>query len=1234
MKLRTLFLKAFGPFSDQTLDFSGPANLHLIYGPNEAGKSSALRAITDLRYGIPSRSKDDFVHEFKNMRVAGCFEDVAGRAVGLSRRKGNNDTLSGADPASGAALPGGVVSPEVLLALTGGVGREQFETMYGLNSAHLRKGGQLLMQGEGELGAALFEASTGSAGIKRMLETLQLDAKKYFAPRGQLPILNEAARQLDEAKHRYKLAIVKPEQWKTLKQAHEAARSHLATVRAELAGRRGRLAELAELRAVEPLLQALALKENEWCSVQAHTALPEDAREQRLAALQQQAQAQGALLETQAALAQCEADLQALRIEPLLLEHAGAIDRLAADLALVRRGQGERIRLQTAAESEAAQLMLQAAQIAGPGGSVQTLEEFFRLAPSAADQAELARLLDELKSLRQELVHAQERQSASERKLALHQREAVETPALALRQALAVALAQAQPLGDAPQRLADLDAAVSAGQRRLERDLADLGLASVQALTASRWLAPSEIDACEHERRDLQQQAALSQSDLNKLQADLAEQQRRHKSLSAVGEVVTAATLRHARTVRDASWRAIRGALMDLPGAEPAPVQAAQTPRRAAEACLAVSALALAQDDQLWSSPEALVSAAPSGRAVDAPHGNPRHWSEALTSDAPRAFERQQEEADRQADLLREGAARAAEVAECEQRIADMTQALAELQRLQAQQASALAALDAAWRETLARLGIPAGTAAVVREWQALRQSALERHERLLEAAQGHAALARQIDAASASLLAALKALGLAPPDGTAPLSALIALAAEADRRLLAQQAAIAQRTSEMAALAQDIEESRTSVARLAQLLEGCQHALDDKSRPLYLGQGTAAETLKARLAELQRWVLDYQRHVEHLQQVRALQDGEQAAISAASALGQLVQEPVWEHRQAWLDALALRLAQTREAVQLKAAAERNQTEEFKRQQRAQSELESAAHTLAWLATQASVEHADALPEAETRSERRREVSARLLELKDQLAKTSRKDAAALRAELAGLDSLAIDAEKEACDSNCQQLEADEKTAIDAEQTARAALEKIDTSDQAAQAREAMEDAIARYRAGVRPWAQLKLAEALLAEALRRHREKAQGPVVELASEYFRLMTGGRFARLQVDADSATPLLLAQPAQGKPMEIAALSEGTADQLYLSLRLASLQVQRQPERMMPLVLDDVFMTADDERAANMFCALEKFAAQAQVLVFTHHQHLTDIASSAVAPGQLRIHQLPSALERQG
>ena len=106
-------------------------------------------------------------------------------------------------------------------------------------------------------------------------------------------------------------------------------------------------------------------------------------------------------------------------------------------------------------------------------------------------------------------------------------------------------------------------------------------------------------------------------------------------------------------------------------------------------------------------------------------------------------------------------------------------------------------------------------------------------------------------------------------------------------------------------------------------------------------------------------------------------------------------------------------------------------------------------------------------------------------------------------------------------------------------------------------------------QAGVSAAEELPQAEALLVEALRRHREKAQAPVVALAGDYFRLMTGGRFARLRID--------------------------------------------------------------DERAAQMFRALEKFVVAGQVLVFTpHHHHLLDIASAAVSEGALRLHRLEGGI----
>jgi len=68
MKILELGLHAFGPFTDAVLDLSASQEgLHLIYGPNEAGKSSALRALRQGLFGIPAQSSDSFVHPCSKM---------------------------------------------------------------------------------------------------------------------------------------------------------------------------------------------------------------------------------------------------------------------------------------------------------------------------------------------------------------------------------------------------------------------------------------------------------------------------------------------------------------------------------------------------------------------------------------------------------------------------------------------------------------------------------------------------------------------------------------------------------------------------------------------------------------------------------------------------------------------------------------------------------------------------------------------------------------------------------------------------------------------------------------------------------------------------------------------------------------------------------------------------------------------------------------------------------------
>ncbi len=152
----------------------------------------------------------------------------------------------------------------------------------------------------------------------------------------------------------------------------------------------------------------------------------------------------------------------------------------------------------------------------------------------------------------------------------------------------------------------------------------------------------------------------------------------------------------------------------------------------------------------------------------------------------------------------------------------------------------------------------------------------------------------------------------------------------------------------------------------------------------------------------------------------------------------------------------------------------------------------------------------------------------------------------------------------------------------------------IDTSDSAAKARESMESAAARWRAALRPWVRLRLAHALLAEALNRFRERAQTPMVASASAYFSLMTDGRYAKLVAEDQDGKPVLRALRADGVKIGVEAMSKGTADQLYLALRLAVLELRRTSHPQMPLVLDDVLVTSDDQRATNILQALAHFA----------------------------------------
>ena len=72
---------------------------------------------------------------------------------------------------------------------------------------------------------------------------------------------------------------------------------------------------------------------------------------------------------------------------------------------------------------------------------------------------------------------------------------------------------------------------------------------------------------------------------------------------------------------------------------------------------------------------------------------------------------------------------------------------------------------------------------------------------------------------------------------------------------------------------------------------------------------------------------------------------------------------------------------------------------------------------------------------------------------------------------------------------------------------------------------------------------------------------------------------------------------------GTHVDFDGLSEGTGDQLFLSLRLAAVEMQLQHAQPLPFIADDLFIKYSDDRAARGFKALSDLATKSQVIYFT-------------------------------
>ena len=109
-------------------------------------------------------------------------------------------------------------------------------------------------------------------------------------------------------------------------------------------------------------------------------------------------------------------------------------------------------------------------------------------------------------------------------------------------------------------------------------------------------------------------------------------------------------------------------------------------------------------------------------------------------------------------------------------------------------------------------------------------------------------------------------------------------------------------------------------------------------------------------------------------------------------------------------------------------------------------------------------------------------------------------------------------------------------------------------------------------------------------------------------------VTAGRYRRVQVD-DENLALRVFAPERGDWVDVSTLSQGTLDTVYLAARIGLVRLVT-GDRRPPLVLDDPFVTLDDERATRALDLLREVSNDFQVIYLTTSDRYDEKADAVV------------------
>ena len=1153
MEIRRLHLAAFGPFTDRRLEFGHPQNgLTIVYGPNEAGKSSALRGLTALLFGIPEHTPDNFIHAYKQMRIEGHLCNADGRELRIVRRKGRKNTL---------LSPSDEVLDEMALTpFLAGVTRELFQTLFGIDHNALVRGGEAILAQQGAVGQLLFSAGLGGQALHSVLAELEQEADALFRPRGSTQTINNALKNYVDLSREGREVSLSSSQWEEQRRELEQTTLELDKCRAQLARARSELTRLQRIQRTLPKLARrleLVRKVEELGDVQL---LADEFGGRRLEAIKGADEAKAIERRADARIKTLQQQLDGIEVRDAVLEQAETIESIHERLGGYRQAQQDLLGQNARYKQLRADVEVLLKELR-PDLAVGELDS---LRPVLARRARIVELGSQHQALTAQCKQIEQARKKRQTQLEDAESRRRKLPQIGPIDALRKVVAVARKSGDLDQTIETTDNEAQALEDQCVTELARLSiwerpLADIPAMSAPSRLGIEQFetafDGLSTRNKQLLEKRQDIVDKLNSVERELEE-------MNAIGELPTEQQLVDARSQRDVGWRLLR---------------------------------------RQWVDEEDLHDAA-------------RNYDPELS--LIEAYEQRVNAADRLADRLRfeaerilKHAGRVAERAEYKRRNKEVATQLRECKR-------SVARLEKRWAQLWADCEVSPRSPREMRDWLEGLQRVRDKITQLQQLQRKSTNFRGIRDRHTESLIEQLSVLGQQAPEPGGALEPVLEIA------------------EELVETTDQTIRQRERLGNEIDTLTGDLRALDDQHHAagsdletwfgdwtrsiveFARGQDLSPAEANALLEKLLDMFAKYDDGQKLHGRIKAL---EQQIESFRVDVGDLIAQIAPELTQMASDQAVVRVNSLLQVTRSEKTRQRQLEEQLLHSQQevreARAGIDGASELLDALCVEAGCDQPQQLEAIERRSNDYKRLRTEVADLERELCTEG--DGATLEAlekEVEGVDVDELPGLIQALsESIANPLEPKQVEMANRKGRQEKALEYMDGGDRAAQLAVQVQGVVAAVRGDVEQYTRLRFASYLLRREIERYREENQGPLLKRAGEFFATLTGASFVSLRTDFDTRDePILTGARPNGEQVGVEGMSSGTRDQLYLALRLASLEQYTRNSEPMPFIVDDILVDFDDQRAEAALRSLCDLADESQVIMFTHHARVVEQA----------------------